>query len=310
MNSRARDRSGRRALSLLLLLPLLFHLSPAQTPAVCAGTIVSIDSFRSAYVETRRVDVWLPAGYDAARRYAVIYMHDGQRLFDSTVTTKGEEWGMDETLTRLMMQGKIRNTMVVGIWSNAEARHAEYFPWKPVAVLPDAERESITKLDFNGNPRSDKYLMFLVRELKPYVDARFATLPERENTFVGGSSMGGLIAFYALCEYPDIFGGAACLSPHWIGNTGRHDEVIPGAFRDYLRTHLPDPATHRFYFDHGTVGVDSLYAPGQRMVDDVMRAGGYDPSRWMSREFAGANHSERDWCRRLAIPMEFLLARP
>jgi enterochelin esterase-like enzyme len=310
MNSRARNRGRGRALSLLLLLPLLVRPSPAQTPAVCAGTIASIDSFRSAYVETRRVDVWLPAGYDAARRYAVIYMHDGQRLFDSTVTTKGEEWGMDETLTGLMTQGKIRNTLVVGIWSNAEARHAEYFPWKPVAVLPDAERESITRLDFNGTPRSDRYLMFLVRELKPYIDARFATLPDRENTFVGGSSMGGLIAFYALCEYPDIFGGAACLSPHWIGNTGRHDDVIPGAFGDYLRTHLPDPATHRFYFDHGTVGVDSLYAPGQRMIDAVMRAGGYGASRWISREFAGANHSERDWYRRLAIPMEFLLARP
>jgi enterochelin esterase-like enzyme len=291
------------------MLSVLYAPSPAQTPAVSAGTIVTVDSFPSAYVETRRVDIWLPAGYDAARRYAVIYIHDGQRLFDSTVTSKGEEWGVDETLTALMNGGKIRNTMVVGIWSNADARHAEYFPWKPVAALPAAERESITRLDFNGNPRSDKYLTFLVRELKPYIDAHYSTLTDRENTFVAGSSMGGLIAFYALCEYPDVFGGAACLSPHWIGNTGRRDEVIPSAFRDYLRCRLPDPVTHRFYFDHGTLGVDSLYAPGQRMIDEVMRAGGYDASRWMSREFAGANHSERDWCRRLAIPMEFLLGR-
>lgn len=296
------------------LLVFAFALCPSvsssQPPAVCAGTVCRIDSFHSAYVQPRRVDIWLPANYDSTRRFAVLYMHDGQRLFDTNATEKHQEWGVDETLTSLVREGKARNTMVVGIWSIGPIRHAEYFPWRPVEVLPAADRDSIRRFDFNGDPRSDRYLKFLVRELKPYIDARFSTLRDRSNTFVAGSSMGGLISMYAICEYPDIFGGAACLSTHWIGNTRRQDAVIPIAFRDYLREHLPDPGTHTLYFDHGTIGLDSLYRPGQRMIDEVMKAGGYHASHWMSREFAGADHTERDWYRRLAIPMEFLLTDP
>lgn len=292
------------------LFSLCLSVCSAQTPAVIAGTVCRIDSFVSAFVPPRRVDIWLPANYDTTRRFAVLYIHDGQLIFDSTITAKRQEWGVDETLTMLARAGRIRNTMVVGIWSTGPLRHAEYFPWKPVEVLPAAERDSITRSDFNGTPLSDRYLKFVVQELKPWIDARFSTRTDRANTFIAGSSMGGLISLYAICEYPGVFGGAACLSTHWIGNTGRRDMVIPTAFRNYLRGHLPDPVTHRLYFDHGTIGLDSLYRPGQVMIDDVMTAGGYRLSNWMSVEFAGADHTERDWNRRLAIPMEFLLAEP
>ena len=117
-----------------------------------------------------------------------------------------------------------------------------------------------------------------------------------------GSSMGGLISLYALTEYPAVFGGAACLSTHWPAGGG--------VMIDYLRSALPDPAGHRIYFDHGTATLDSLYPPFQRRADAVMRAAGYVEGRdWVTRVFAGAEHSERAWRVRVEQPLIFLLGR-
>ena len=91
---------------------------------------------------------------------------------------------------------------------------------------------------------SDHYLRFIVEELKPYVDAHYRTLPDQHNTFIMGSSMGGLISLYAMCEYPHVFGGAGCVSTHFpIGR---------GIALKYMQDNLPDPKTHKFYFDYGT----------------------------------------------------------
>ena len=115
-----------------------------------------------------------------------------------------------------------------------------------------------------------------------------------------GSSMGGLISAYAISEYPDVFGGAACLSTHWVAGDG--------AVIDYLRDKLPAPESHRLYFDHGTMTLDAHYAPFQQRMDDAMRARGYAEGRsGMSRVFPGAEHSEKSWRERVEIPLEFLL---
>ena len=158
-------------------------------------------------------------------------------------------------------------------------------------------------------PYSDLYLKFLVTELKPFIDKRFATAADKDNTFIAGSSMGGLISLYAICEYPKVFGGAACLSTHWPGIFAVENNPIPDAFFAYMRKQLPDPKTHRIYFDYGDQTLDALYPPLQKRADAIMTEKGFTAANWSTQFFPGKNHSEAAWSERLHIPMEFLLRK-
>ncbi len=256
----------------------------------------------SKFVPARRVDVWLPPGYDAnpTERYPVIYMHDGQNLFDPATSYGNVPWSADTAMARLIAAGRTRGAIIVGIW-NTSARFAEYLPQKAV---PDAAYAALVK-QFNLSavpPRGDDYLKYLVTELKPFIDRTYRTRPEREYTSTMGSSMGGLISAYAICEYPEVFGGAGCVSIHWpLGD---------GVIIDWFARHLPKPDVHRLYFDFGTETLDAAYEPYQRRVDDVMRTAGYREGRdWLTGKFHGAIHSERSWRERVDIPLSFLLAR-
>jgi len=291
---------------LTVLFSLLMINSHAQ-PVVSAGSIQRFTAFPSRYIQSRNVDVWLPPGYSAAKKYPVLYMHDGQMLFDSTITWNKQEWKVDEVLEQLFTARKIKECIVVGVWNNGEYRHADYFPAKPLELLPQALRDSITIHELKGKVLSDQYLLFLTKELKPYIDSAFSTRKDRANTFIAGSSMGGLISMYAICEYPDVFGGAACISTHWIGSLRRFDPLIPASFNTYLQQHLPSPATHRIYFDYGTATLDSFYPPHQQKVDITMRKKGYTAKNWVTRAFPGEAHTEKAWAARLDIPMLFLL---
>jgi predicted alpha/beta superfamily hydrolase len=277
-------------------------------PKVSSGKLVRYKVLHSRYAQPRNVDIWLPENYDKSKRYAVLYMHDGQMLFDSTTTWNGQEWQVDEHMSNLLNRKVIRNCIVVGIWNNGKYRHTEYFPQKALEYLPPAVKDSLTRQLLDGKPQADNYLRFLVKELKPFVDSVFTTIPDKENTFIAGSSMGGLISMYALCEYPEVFGGAACLSTHWIGNFQKNDE-IPAAFAQYIKTSLPPAVDHKFYFDYGTVGLDSLYKPYQLKINSILATKGYTTKSWKTKEFKGADHSEKSWNKRLDIPLLFLLKR-
>lgn len=295
----------------------MHFFAEAQLPKVVAGRLIRIDSFPSQYMGARKVDIWLPSTYDGKTPHAVLYMHDGQMLFDSNATWNKQDWRVDETLHQLMQEGKIRNTIVVGVWNGGASRHVDYFPQKPFESLPQAIQDTLYGKNrpsgasvFNGmRIRSDEYLKFLVKELKPYVDAQYVTKKDISNTFIAGSSMGGLISMYAICEYPDVFGGAACLSTHWPGIFTNQMNPIPDAFIAYLQTNLPDKRKHKLYFDHGTTTLDSLYSIHQDRVDVLMRNKGWSKRNWMSRVFPGTDHSEKAWAARLDIPMMFLLSR-
>ncbi len=289
----------------------------AQLPKPAFGSIQRFENFASVYVPARNVDVWLPDSYDPRKKYAVLYMHDGQMLFDSTISWNHQEWGVDETLSRLLTEKKIRDCIVVGIWNGGERRHREYFPQKPFESLTPEEKITVRdalaqhkRLDDSApgfDVQSDNYLKFLVCELKPFIDTHFSTIRNRQNTFIAGSSMGGLISLYAICEYPRVFGGAACLSTHWPGIFRAESNPIPDAFLRYLRTSLPDPQTHKIYFDYGSATLDSLYGPIQQKVDGLMRDRGFTSINWMTKYFPGENHSENAWQKRFDIPMDFLL---
>jgi enterochelin esterase-like enzyme len=287
----------------------------AQTVTVSSGTVKHFEQFPSQYIAARNVDVWLPADYSPKKRYAVLYMHDGQMLFDSTTTWNRQEWGVDETLTQLVADKKIKSCIVVGIWNNGKSRHADYFPQKPFELLPQAYRDSLIEKAkrnketplFSNGIQSDAYLKFIVTELKPFIDSSFSTRKDRKNTFIAGSSMGGLISMYALCEYPSVFGGAACLSTHWLGIMPSPNNPIPDAFASYLDKNLPNPKEHKLYFDYGNQTLDAFYKPEQLKVDKVMIKKGYAAKNWQTKEFLGADHSEKSWKARLTIPFLFLL---
>ena len=121
--------------------------------------------------------------------------------------------------------------------------------------------------------------------------------------------MGGLISMYAICEYPDVFEAAACISTHWPGDTKISNNKIPEAFYSYLTNNLPSPENHKIYFDYGTETLDSLYKPLQMEVDKIMRQKGYSKENWITMEFEGENHSEASWCKRLHIPISFIMKK-
>ncbi len=266
------------------------------------GKIDRIDLFESKYVIPRRVDIWTPPTYTAVRmqRYKVLYMHDGENVFDSTSSKWSHtDWGIDETITRLMVEGSIQPTMVVAMWST-DIRAAEYMPQKlPDSLSSKGLNRMIQKLNKTGIC-SDNYLRFIVEEVKPYMDSHYRTLPGRQDTVIMGASMGGLISMYAMCEYPQVFSGAGCVSTHFpIGR---------GIALKYLQEHLPDPKDHKFYFDFGTKTVDKSYERYQVRADRILSEGGYrQPVNWITRKFEGHMHSETDWRKRVHIPLEFLL---
>jgi len=275
------------------MLPVFLRWAYAvNAPALQAtGSVDSYQDVPSAYVPARNIDVWLPPSYAThpKRRYPVLYMHDGQNLFDPSMSFTGIDWDVDGTMTKLIDAHRVREAIVVAI-SNTPLRGNEYMPAK--AASPEQRAYVL----------SDGYLRFIVQELKPAIDATYRTKPAREDTMVMGSSMGGLISAYAMSEYPDVFGAAGGISTHWPANDG--------AVIDYLAAHLPARRTHRFYFDHGTATLDAGYAPYQQRMDAILREAGWREDRaFMSREFPGAEHNERAWRDRLEVPLQYLLGR-
>lgn len=295
---------------LLLLSSVLFA---QELPKVSSGTIERIENFKSKFVTERNIDIWLPSDYTPSKKYAVLYMHDGQMLYDASQTWNKQSWEVDEVLDKLIASHQVNPVIIVGIWNGGTTRHYDYFPQKPFEMLSKKQQDSIYNLNrsegvklFNGKVNSDNYLKFIVKELKPLIDIKYAVHKDMQHTYIAGSSMGGLISMYAICEYPDVFSGAACLSTHWPGIFQVENNPIPNAFYRYLKMKLPNPKNHKLYFDFGTATLDALYEPLQNEVDLIIKQKGYDSKHWMTKKFEGENHSELAWQKRLHIPFLFL----
>ena len=292
------------AATILTTLPLTAQATNAPSPLQwrVTGTVERLEKLESKYVAPRYVDVWLPPDYSSPKakkhRYPVIYVHDGQNLFDPASSFIGVDWGIDETMTRLIGEKKIPAAIIVAIW-NTSKRMSEYMPQKPLEQIAEADLDEMFK-SVRREPLGDAYLRYLVTELKPAIDARYRTLPDRAHTSLMGSSLGGLISIYAVCEYPEVFGGAACLSTAW--------QVANGVAVRELKKSLPDPRTHRLYFDFGTGTNDGSIEPFQEKVDAVLKEAGYVAGKnWLTKSFPGEEHSERAWRKRVHLPLQFLL---
>ncbi len=274
--------------------------------------IVEHSDFQSKFVIERNVTIWIPDNVDTTKqRLRVIYTHDGQNLFDPDQAYTETDWGVDETLQKLIDSGEVEPTMVVGIWNTWDTRWLEYLPY-PVYEQAGPLVQAGIMAQFGKGAQSREYLRFIVEELKPWVDANYPTHPEREHTLLMGSSMGGLISLYALTEHPEVFSGVAGLSTHWpLAGPEFYSEERTRAFIDYLRENLPAADQTRIYFDHGDQGLDQYYPPLQALVDVMMQERGYtDGENWMTRAFPGTGHAERYWRARLDVPLKFLLRSP
>ncbi|MEN9564046.1 MAG: hypothetical protein RIR73_2290 [Chloroflexota bacterium] len=252
--------------------------------------------FPSQFVKARHVDVWLPKDYSEGKRYAVLYMHDGQNIVEAVSSIGGISWRIDQAIERL---GK--EVIVVGVWNHDEIRWREYLPQQPFeSAAFDGVRSALLKR-MGGESFSDLYLKHLVEEVKPFVDNTYASLPEKQSTIVMGSSMGGLISLYAISQYPHVFGGAGCVSTHWSAG-----EL---ALVEEMAKRLPDSAGHKLYFDYGTRGVDAPYEPLQLKFDEHLRTKGFTEGKnWVTRKFEGADHNEAAWQARVDIPLSFLFS--
>lgn len=213
----------------------------------------------------RRVWIYLPADYQASqKKYPVIYMHDGQNLFDAYTSGYGE-WGVDEILDKMAAKNEC---IVVGIDHGGEHRITEYDPY-------DSKY---------GKGRGDDYVDFLAKTLKPYIDAHYRTKNDARHTTIAGSSMGGLISMYAAIKYPAVFGNAGIFSPaFWIA---------PKIYQYAQQKHLPSGS--RFYFVCGDAESETMVADMKKMAD-ILRAKGKDETKTPVVIIKGAGHNEKQW---------------
>lgn len=293
------------------------HVCADDHPAPFSSRIDQYMGFEGENILPRNVSVWLPASYFSSptKRFAVLYAHDGQNLFFSEFTYGGISWGLADTLQQLTESGKIKDVIVVGVW-NTPNRRLEYFPTGATQYVSNETKERLSHHK-SGPPRGDAYMSFIVNTLKPFIDTQYRTLPNRDNTYLLGSSMGGIISLYGAIRYPEVFAGAACLSIHWPLNhfiqaskESTFDELAK-AYLTYIDKNLP-PANMglRLYFDYGDKGIDAMYAPYQNEMNALLAARKYKKgAQWAARYFPGGDHNEKSWSERLDVPLTFLLKK-
>ena len=250
------------------------------------GTVKKLDALRSPELgNEREVLVYLPPSYttEPERRYPVLYMHDGQNLFDRA-TSFGAEWEVDQTLEAASADGL--EAIVVGLPNMGEGRLDEYSPW------PDPKHAR--------GGRGDLYLDFIVNTVKPIIDADFRTHPERRSTGIAGSSMGGLISLYGFFRNPETFGFCGVMSPAlWYGGRQIYDFVEKAPF-------VPG----RVYVDVGTQEGKQELTDVRQLKDLLTRKGYRRGTDLLYVVEMGGAHNEEAWARRLRRELHFLLGVP
>ena len=258
------------------------------------GTLRLHRRFPSRVLGNRRdLVVWLPPGMDGRkRRHPVVYFQDGQNLFDPLTAFLGQAWHAGETAAALIRAGEIEPPIMVGIYNTGFARMDEYAPTRGKFSGWDGE-------PCRSRGLARRYVRFMAEEVKPFIDARYPTLPDPADTAIAGSSMGGLVALYAALWQPRVFGAAGVLSP-----SAWWDDGAPMRFVEKLRK---KPAV-RIWLDTGTA------EPGwenSRLLHDALSARGWrDGEDLHYREIEGAEHNEAAWAARTGPLLEWLLGPP
>lgn len=251
------------------------------TESKITGTVKYHPDFKANGLVPRDVIVWLPPGYETQtdKRYPVLYMQDGQNVFDPATASFGVDWRADETADSLIRAGEIEPLIIVGIYCT-ENRTEEYMP----------------------SPKNKIYIDFLIDELKPFIDKEYRTNPQREYTAVGGSSAGGMLAFVAAWEHPEVFSKVLSFSP---------------AFKirqfNYVRKVKKDEAEKRdllMYFYNGGIGLEERLQPGlYKMLEALNEKGYVDETDYKVSINPEATHFESAWAEALPEALKFLFGK-
>lgn len=228
-------------------------------------------------LKDRDVIVWLPPGYatEKVKRYPVLYMHDGQNLFDPTTSFQGIDWQVDETADMLIKNQVLNPIIIVGIYSTAN-RHDEY----------------------SDTPLGKKYANFLINKLKPFIDEKYRTLSDRENTASCGSSMGGLISFILAWEHSEIFSKAICFSPAF--KIDKVDYVKKVDHYSGLKKDI------KIYIYNGGLDLDKKLQPGIDKMIYALIEKGYKPGNDFVKVIdKNATHNEQAWAKHFEQPLKF-----
>lgn len=243
------------------------------------GTVKYHHNFNGKNLLDRDIIVWLPPNYekDNHKTYDVLYMHDGQNLFDPKTSSFGVDWQVDETVDSLISTKKITPIIIVGIY-NTKDRSSEY----------------------NPSEKGGDYMKFLVHQLKPFIDQNYRTNTGRNNTIVGGSSMGGIISFALAWEYPEVFSKAICMSP-----------AFKISHIDYVKEVINDQGKKKnikLYIDNGGVGLEEQLQPGIDEMLAALKSKGFKDSQdlWWIHD-KEAKHFEAAWAKRMPNALLWIL---
>jgi len=264
---------------------------PAVTPVASSGVTGELLMHAEVpssvpQVRPRNVVVWLPPGYSdpaaVSTRHPVLYMHDGQNCFDPSTAFLGREWRADEVADRLVREGRIEPPIIVGIW-NTPDRVADY------TIDEDLEKDRSDRKPQGRGGRGDAYLRWIVEELKPAIDRRYRTRPDRASTAMMGSSLGGLISLAAAERHPEVFGRIAAVSPSLWWNEG---SVIE-------RWRRSTPPVDRLWICMGDQERKGLDESLRRLESAIREGGSPTAERLHAEVVAGGTHDEPSWSARL-----------
>ena len=247
------------------------------------------NDFKSNHAKSgRKVFVYLPPGYADApeRRYPVMYMHDGQNLFDAAEAFGGVPWAVDETAQGLILAGEVSPLIIVGVHNSGESRIDEY---TPVA----AERGRMR----GRGGKADIYGRMIIEDLKPFIDSEYRTRPEREFTGLRGSSLGGLVSLYLGLKRPDVFSRLAVLSPSvWWAN----NQIIREAAQ------IADRLPLRIWLDIGKREGPQIKHQVRALKEILLANGWRSGEDFAYFEIPNAHHEESAWAARFGEVLKFL----
>jgi enterochelin esterase-like enzyme len=257
-------------------------ITPIEDKGQITGNVKYHRGVEGYGLKSRNLIVWLPPGYnqDLLTRYPVLYMHDGQNLFDPSTAAFGKDWQLDETADSLISKNLIEPLIIVGIYNT-----------------PDRS------LEYMETDTGSMYMKLVVKVIKPLIDKSYRTIVDREHTAVGGSSAGGLISFMLLWEYPDIFSQAACISVPFKYSSENHEiNFVENVLEDERAK--PDI---RIYIDNGDDEVDSMLTPGiQEMIEALKNRGYRQGKDYVWYQHRNSKHNESSWAKISWRFLEFL----
>ena len=276
------------------------------------GHLLHFSGILAARLPTQRISVWLPPGYTAGQRaYPVLYMHDGQNLFEPALSTYDKVWAADRAMLQCARAGLIAPHIIVGVWSPGHDRSRQYLPNWLGQQAPDTLRQHI-KARAQRAILGDAYIAWLSGPLKACVDRSFRTRPGPRHTALVGSSLGGLISCHALAQLPQVYCRVAALSPHWpvvlpplVDHT---QDALMALWDQWMQSQLGAPGARRLWIDRGTDYLEAFYAPYHARATERLQTLGWTlGTDFESRIYPAASHNEDHWRARLPEVLAWLL---